>query len=57
MFMLHASGGLVDITAYNTTPNLQQEYYLDYGNTYYIIVQGPEGAAAATTVTASTTYY
>ena len=57
MSLLNSSGGVVDITAYDNEPNLRQEYYLDYGNTYYIVIQGPEGTAVTTTVTASTTYY
>ena len=57
MFTLYSSGGLVDINAYTTYPYLQQEYYLDSGETYYVVVQGEGGEAVSTTVLISTMYY
>ena len=57
LFSFSPSGQLVDINSYISDPNLQQEYYLDSENTYYIAVQGHNGDAIATTVFISSTYY
>lgn len=57
LFSFSPSGQLVDINSYISDPNLQQEYYLDSENTYYIAVQGQNGDAVTTTVFISSTYY
>ena len=57
LFSFSPSGQLVDINSYISDPNLQQEYYLDSENTYYIAVQGHNGDAITTTVFISSTYY